>query len=745
MIIDLEEYPSVLNKNITNLFILLFVVSNLYGSSKSIKGIILDSETNQAIPNVVIKIIEISKSFTCNDEGEFNLNEFDYGTYTFVLNHIGYLENISKVKIDQSSNKLIAFYLIPRNIELDPVIVSDYKSYSKFDDLSELSNVLKGKELQKQLGLTLASTLKNEAGIAMRSMGPAPSRPVIRGLGSNRVLISEDGIKTTDLSATSPDHAVTIDPFTISRIEVLRGPKVLTQSSTTIGGVVNVVRDEIPDKIHDNLIGQVGLFGESVNMGYLGSLMLELPLSPFVVKGEISRRKTEDLYTPTGNLKNSNSENTNFSLASSYIFENGFLGASYRRFELDYGVPGGFVGAHPNGVNIGIYKNQYNIKSKLKLDDYTDDNLEFSFTRVFYRHKEFESSGAIGSEFELINFISDLKLNHSQISIFENGVVGASMEHRDFDIGGFVFTSPSKSLNISSYLIENIAYKKISLEMGARYNYDKITPITEKISEKIGRIEERNFNTYSLSLSILYAQSKYVYFGANISKSSRVPTIEELFSEGPHLAAYSYEIGNPYLNAESGFGGELFIYHQFEDLYFNLTFFRNDLDNYIIPRNSGEINFATFLPIYKTEGVSALLYGFENRIDWSICRHFQVSNTVSFTRGKFKDGGNLPQIPPLKGLTEIKYKSDDLNVGASAEWAFNQNKLDEFEEPTDGYFVLNLFIQYSIIGQHNTSNLGLNIDNILNTEYRNHLSRVKSILPEAGINFRLSYKQYFHL
>ena len=127
------------------------------------------------------------------------------------------------------------------------------------------------------------------------------------------------------------------------------------------------------------------------------------------------------------------------------------------------------------------------------------------------------------------------------------------------------------------------------------------------------------------------------------------------------------------------------------------------------------------------------------------CECFEFSNTISFTKGEFKDGGNLPQIPPIKGLTEIKYRSDNLNFGISGDWALKQDKLDEFEEPTNGYFVVNIFAQYSLIYTKTTSNFSLNIDNIFNTEYRNHLSRVKSILPEAGRNFRLSYKLYFHL
>ncbi|MCB0750950.1 MAG: TonB-dependent receptor plug domain-containing protein, partial [Ignavibacteriae bacterium] len=340
--------------------LLLGIVSNLFAASKNIQIIVIDSETNLRVHHATIKIVELENVYTCNDSGEVAIHNIKFGTFTFAINHISYEENVAPIIINESTNNKIAFYLIPKTIQLDPVVISDYKSYSTFDDLNELSNVLKGKNLQRQMGLTLASTLKNEAGLSMRSMGPAPSRPVIRGLGSNRVVISEDGIKTIDLSATSPDHAVTIDPFSVERIEVLRGPKVLTQTSTTIGGVVNTIRNEIPTTLHDDLIGTIGGYAETVNDGYLGSAMLEYPISDFAIRGEISKRKTNDLNTPIGKLINSYSENLNYSIAGSYFTNFGIMGLSYRDFELDYGVPGGFIGAHPKGVDISISKNQIN-------------------------------------------------------------------------------------------------------------------------------------------------------------------------------------------------------------------------------------------------------------------------------------------------------------------------------------------------------------------------------------------------
>lgn len=730
------------------LLILFFLFNSIYAGEliSDLRGVVLDGESHEKIPNAVIHIMGKDKYFTTNLEGEFTITGISENILTLEINHLAYKENIVKINIHEQKNENVVVYLVPKSIEINPVVVTDYQSFSKLDDLQELSNVLKGKELQRELGLTLASTLKNETGLAIRSMGPAPARPVIRGLGSDRVFISEDGNKTIDLSATSPDHAVTVDPFNLDRIEVWRGPKVLLKTPTTIGGVVNVVRHEIPEKLHSHILGSIGAYGETANGGYLGSSVLEIPIDPLSIKAEISRRKAFDLHSPIGRLHNSYSENLNYNFAGSYITDFGFIGASYRSFILEYGVPGGFVGAHPKGVDIEMYRKQLNVKGKIYFASKIFDNLEFHFSRVLYRHKEFEASGNIGSEFKIISYLGYVNLTHNNFLVFERGTSGVSFEYRDFNIGGFVFTSPTKSLNVSAYIYEIKNLDRFTLEFGARYNLDKITPEKEKTDAKIGHVRERIFNTYSISFTTLFELTKIVYMGINISKSSRVPTIEELYSEGPHLAAYSYETGNPALNAESGFGAEFFVYHKFKNLYWNLNIFRNDLNSYIIPRNSGEVNFQTFLPIYKTSGVHALLYGIENQVIWKPYDYISLSSSVSFTRGNFMGSDNsLPQIPPVKGRVEVQYINDIWSVGINAEWAGDQNNVDQFEKPTNGYTVFNSFAQYSFTSDHLIHTITLNIDNIFNTKYRNHLSRVKSILPEAGLNFRATYKLHFNI
>lgn len=525
----------------------------------------------------------------------------------------------------------------------------------------------------------------------------------------------------------------------------MRGPKVLLHTSSTIGGIVNVVRHDIPISYHDDILGCAGLYAESVNKGYLGSLSAEVPVSGFMLRFEGSRRKSDDLVTPIGVLVNSSSEVNNFGAGGSYLNEFGYAGLSFRDYELSYGIPGGFVGAHPKGVDINILRKQWNFKSKINFSSVFIDNAEINFSRAYYRHKEYESNGSIGSEFRILNYTGAVNFNQKNLGFINEGILGVSFEHRDFDVGGRVFTSPAKSFNLAAYLFENLSAGKFNFEIGARYGYDVIDPEKKNENAKIGNVRKRSFYTYSLSFSVLYSITDIVYVGANINRSSRVPTIEELFSEGPHLAAYSHEVGNPDLNAESGIGAELFVYHKFKSLNFSFNLFRNQIDNYIIQRNTGKINYSTFLPIYASSGDNAVMYGFEGQVDWNVIGNFHFSSSLSYTNGKFSATGKpIPQIPPLKMLLGFKYQTENFSAGINSEIAHSQKLVDEFEDPTAGYAVIGLYVQYSFSTGKTIHNFSAASENIFNKEYRNHLSRVKSIMPEAGRNLRLTYKLYFN-
>ena len=729
-----------------SLFLVLYsqVVISQTTPVGTLEGIVLDGSNDMALQDAVVKIIELNTYDVTDKNGIFDFKSIPFGNYNIEISFVGYKTTITSIRMDQEINKGLIVHLFTLPFETSTVVVTGLHTTTKFDDMNEFINVLKGKELQRELGLTLASTLKNETGLAIRSMGPAPARPVIRGLGSDRIAITEDGIQTTDLSATSPDHAVSVEPFTIDRIEVIRGPKVLLNNSTTMGGVVNIIRDEIPKEIPGKFSGNAGFYGESVNTGYLGGGVAQLPLGKFVLRAEATTRNAKDLRTPIGTLDNSDISTDNLSAGISFIDNWGFTGLSIREFKSDYGVPGGFVGAHPNGVDISMLKRQINGKINYQINSESFENIEFQLSRDYYKHTEYERADIIGAQFVIYNLRGSLDIANKKIGFLDFGTSGISFEARDFNIGGYVFTPPTKSLKLSTYSFQSFELNDFSFESGFRISYDEFNPDDSNPSTNNELIIDRKFFSYSLSLSTLYSINKTISLGININKTSRVPTIEELYSEGPHLAAYSYEIGNQNLESESGFGAELFSYIKNDNLFLMLTVFRNDFSYFIIPRNTGKINSQTLLPIYQTEGVSAIFYGVESYLEFKLLEYFTFSNTLSFTYGNFKESGNpLPQIPPLKNIIQVKYLNGNFITGVSTEIAAAQNRVDLFETSTAGYAVFNAFIQYSIETGSLIHNISLNGDNLFNKEYRNHLSRVKVIMPEAGINFKLSYRLYF--
>lgn len=727
------------------LFIFHVYAAEVIPDKGQLRGTIIDGETHQPLENVTVRVVEINRYQPTDSLGRFIFNNLNIGLYTIEVSRIGYKTSRITIHLaETNATNTTIIHLYPTPVQNVGIVITGEHIDSYLDEYKEITTVLRGQELQRDMGFTLAAALRNETGLSIRSMGPAPARPLIRGLGGDRILITEDGIKTNDLSATSPDHAVTVEPFTVERIEVVRGPKILLHSPTTIGGIVNIIRDDIPKTKPKTLTGNAGLLGETAMGGYIGALVFDLPWNSFVVHGELSKKGMNDLRTPLGKLKNSDSRTTNYSTGLSYLCKWGFLGGVFREYVSDYGVPGGVVGTHPNGVDISLFRRQMGIKMEYIITQSLFETFEFDFSRTFYRHTEYEYSGLIGAEFSIINYSGRVQLKHGHIGLFQKGTFGASMETRDFKVGGFVFTPASRSYNAALFAYENGGNQKTEFEIAGRLNYDYVDPSKDDPSARIGHIRDRKFLTYSLALSLLHQISENIFIGANVNRSSRTPSIEELYSEGPHLAAYSYEVGNPDLREESGFGIELFSYYKSPKLFITVTGYRNDVPNYIVTKNTGLTNYSTLLPVYASKCVHAVFTGIESEMEWKMMQNIKIQASGSYTYGLLKETNKpLPMIPPFKGRIGINFNFSKISAGAGCDYSFSQKRTDEFEQSTAGYLIGNAFIQYTIPSGSLIHTFTINGENLFDSVYRNHLSRLKSMIPESGRNFRVLYRLYF--
>src|SRR5690606_32383457 len=370
----------------------------------------------------------------------------------------------------------------------------------------------------------------------------------------------------------------------------------------------------------------------------------------------------------------------------------------------------------------------------LKLDGaYTD-----------YRHEEVEAAGEVGTEFALRSATVDLQARHDR-SAFDrsNGTtIGIQALWSDYRAGGSIALTPTKEYGLAAYLVDerspSFLPSRVRLQIGARYDWRRVEPEREGAAD-IGVIRPRDFGAFTASVGALYDLADGFTLGASVSRAFRTPNANELFSEGPHLATYSYEVGNPDLEEETGLGVDVFLRIARERLRGEVAVFRNGIDDYIYTRNTGELS-PTGLPVYQHVNGDAVLTGFEGSAQWRVSREFVVEGTVSYVRGTLTATDEpLPQIPPLQGRVGARYETQRFFVAAGWRGAARQDRTGEFETPTDGYGIFDASAGYRwpVGGQLHT--LTLRVDNITDEVYRDHLSRIKEIMPQAGGGATLLY------
>ncbi len=723
----------------------------------SVAGFVIDSETEEPIPFAYIHLEEINRTSTTDRHGYFKIHNVPEGRYTLYVHRIGYSTKTQRVDVLQGEEtnltvKLNETVLTGQSIE----VVADAEGF-RGGNLEHASIKVTGSQLRRNLGATLSETLANQPGFDQRTMGAAPARPVIRGLGDERVLILQDGERTGDVSGGSPDHSVTVDPMGADEIEIARGPQALAYGSNAIGGVINVVRNQIGNNIPSSINGTATLQGSSVNTGISAAGMVSIPTENFVYRADLSGRYGGDYRSPQGPIDNSNYLTTNNSVGVSYIQPWGYTGASASTFISNYGIPPDPEGGHPNGVDIEMEKYQVETKSELLITDHFFKLVEGSLSYRYYNHKEFEASGIIGTEYTQNSANLNVKAMHRDLWVFEDGVVGIWGEFQDYRVFDR-FNINANSFSGSAYAIQEADFGPLHIEIGARFDAVIAKPDRENPDSRIGHIRQREFYSLASSATAIYNLGSGFSVGSTFIHSFRAPSIEELYSQGPHIAAYSFEIGNPNLDPERGVGKELFVRYRRANANFELTGYHNGFKNYIYPRDTGRQNiFFPRLNDYQYESVGAEIYGIEGLVEYQLTSNFTFNVSASVTIGsrdiseEERESGNfdsgtapLPMIPPFSFKTGLTYVNGPFHIGANVRHSFKQDRTAEFETETEAYTLLGVNAEYRLSSDggmlHTFSIQG---NNILDETYRNHLSRLKDVFPEPGRNVSLLYRLYF--
>ncbi len=706
-----------------------------------IEGLVRAVDSAEPLAGAVVSIMGTGRRAVTHGDGSFHIVVPGPRAYTVRVERLGY--RTVSIEIDAAREELLVVEMEADPLSLPGVVVTGSVVARAANETLHPTSVFAGEDLQRRLTGTVAETLASEPGVTVTNMGPGAAHPVIRGLSGDRILMLEDGQRVGDVFSTGSDHATALDPSAARRIEVIRGAGSILYGSNALGGVINVVRDEVPSSVPHHFTGAFTVQGQSVNEAASASLNATYALSEHIpLRMEISRRTSNDLKTPVGTLLNTDTDLWELSGGTSWVDDWGHAGAAFRYYRNHYGIPGGFVGGHTSGVRIEMERSATRVRSVL-LNQGIFEIIEIDGGHTWYRHKEIEPPDILGTLFERQTVSGEVLARHGSWGPFSSGAVGTRGSWESLGFGGGLYTPDSRRTGLAAYMLEEIDLDPVRLEVGLRYDHVEAWPLEEDPNSNIGHVRARSFGAASGSLGALGRISGNVIIGASFARAFRTPSINELYSEGPHLAAYAFEVGNPSLETERGTGTDVFIRYTGERVSGETTFFRNAINGYVFPLETGELS-RVRLPIFQFHGEDAVLAGFEGALDWVVVGDLKVEAVGSYVRGTIQSSSEpLPLIPPLQGRFAIGYAPRNWFAEAETRVAARQDRTGPFETPTNGYAVFDLSagIRITVGGRLNV--ITVRGENLGNTEYRSHLSRVKEIMPEAGRSVSVTYRVVF--
>lgn len=645
-------------------------------------------------------------------------------------------------------------------------------------DILSGTSVVSGDELARDLRPSIGETLARQPGVSSTSFGPNASRPILRGFQGERVRILTDGIGSFDVSNTSVDHAVAINPLTADRIEILRGPSALLYGSSAIGGVVNVIDSRIPRRVPDEPvhIDALGTYGSAANERS-GSGEIEAPISEnFVVHLDGTYSKTGNLDTGShilsrdmrrqaiasgdpdiaaladlkGKLPNSAGRMWEVAGGAAYINDGGNLGVSFAHSDNFYGVPPRYSlepGGESEQVRLHMKQDRVDLRGEVAVDGGFLQSIRLRAGYADYQHQEIEDTGDVGTTFLNQSMESRLEFVQAKRGAWD-GAFGAQFFTRRLEvIGEEKFLPRNQTDQIGVFTLQSLDLGATRLEAGARFEHSQMSADADDSLFFDGR--RRSFDAISGSLGISQTVLPGWRVGVNLSRSERAPSAEELFARGNHAGTQAFELGNPDFGKEKSWGLEGTLRGSGEGYNVSLAAYHNWFSGYIYESvvddsvcqaaNGGaDMEF----PCYAFSQADARYYGFEAEASVTLANigstKINVDGVADYVRATIKSNGPAPRIPPLRLLGGLEAQGDRFTARAEMEHVFDQNRVTTFETPTDGYTMVNASISFKPLPGNNRTTLLLSANNIFDVEARRHPSFLKDFAPLAGRDIRLT-------
>jgi iron complex outermembrane receptor protein len=659
--------------------------------------------------------------------------------------------------------------------EQDPEIVVSAPYARDRKLVATAISVLSGEDLQRQTRSTIGETLARQPGVTSSFFGPNASRPILRGLDSERVRVLTDGIGSFDVSNTSVDHAVAANPLLADRVEIVRGPAALLYGSGAIGGVVNMRDLRIPRDVPEGAVhvdASAGLASAAEERNIAASLNAALG-SGFVAHVDGSFFQSGD-YRSGGFVFSRELRAEAAAKGGEVADEAKARGRVDNSAARTWDVGGGIGWIGENGANFGVavsrLANRYGIPNTLDVEHHDDPGhdphahdditLDMRQTRVdvraglplgglfkevklrggwaSYRHDELESDGAIGTSFFNKSWEGRIELVQEARGGWQ-GASGVQYFSRNFRAEGEeAYIPANQTRQFGLFTLQDVDLGGVRLEGGARYEHSEVE------SAVVGR--QRRFDSVSVSAGGSVDLGGGFRLAASLARSERAPSAEELFADGAHAATRAFEIGNPNFRTERQIGAETVLRGRGAGWRIELSAFFNRFDNYIFlaPTGAEEDD----LPVFQYAQADARFWGIEAEAAVKLAQlgatRIDLTGLLDYTNATILAGGGaVPRIPPLRMIGGVEASGGPVGGRIEVEHVTAQDRLAAFETRTPAYTMVNASLSWKPFGPDSATSVIVQANNIFDVEARRHSSFLKDVAPLFGRDVRLSIRTAF--
>jgi iron complex outermembrane receptor protein len=748
----LQKYTKI--TGLTILVLISFISAT--GFSQTLNGRVFSKETNTPIPYASIYLTELSTGTIADSAGFFSISNFPSSPTTLKISAIGF--GTFTTTITYNSNDVYEFYLEPKHVHLDEVVVSTPFGKLQGENVTNVESI-RLNDLNRIPTLSLSEAIANIPGVYQSSLGNGIGRPVIRGLSGTRVVTYLNGLRIEN-QQWGDDHGMGVTDIGVGAVEVIKGPASLLYGSDALGGVMyfvnqpyaklNRIEGYYQTKIESNTLGSTNELGLKWNAnGLKFNVFLGHTFHGDYMMANGKRVNDSRFSSSTGKIsigynKKNWVGNLHYAFLNSYIGIPGHSHDDSLYAELFYSDRPAWLKKLPYQF---ITNNYVSLENKFFFEK---SQLDFVLGNTTNHLREFEEKVTIpGMDLTLNNSIYNLKWRRDLGKKLQMilGSQGMYQLNKNNPKAEEELIPNSFSADAGIYGLLQLELNSLTFQAGARYDARKIK--TESAFNGFD-LFDKIYQSYNYSAGFAY-QADSLVFRLNISSGFRAPHTSELLANGVHHGTFRYTIGDPNLKTENAVQADFSVGVHYDHLEITFNPFFNQIQNYIYLEPSDTI--IDSYQVYRYSQLSkAQLFGG----DFSIHAHphfahwLHLQSSFSYIYAQDENGNALPLIPQNRINTQVKveFESDrkfritDLVIQHSV--YFDQNRIGSFETSTSAYNLVHAGLNMEIETKGQPLLLNVGVKNLLNENYIDHLSRLKQIgLTMPGINFYVGLKYNF--